>query len=1644
MNRKFRTTTSSLLLICVLSLNTVSALLAKNKTTLHDFKLSPEFGSVTDTHAADNDIIVFQIKDLHASPDVQRNIARIIEAITSQFDPSAILVEGYWGVYDVSPVQEHPADPSTKRTLVEYFSQKGQIAGSEYFAFTADSAPEMFGIEDYPTYASNRDALQTVLKNNKLVLSYVSLLKMAVDQRMVESLNPRLQDFYRTYASFVWEKNLDIASFADTVSLHLGHIDLSENYRYSIEQLLEIVALEGKINHMQLQSELRRFFVVVKQQYGDDEQVKNLSASFMKYFVGAVSNKDFFTRCGEFVAGREIDISQYPQIKVQLELQQAQESLRTNELLNALHDASRKIIESLALDEQAVKLCGYADYLEMVRHLVTLNLTNTEWAWLTGDHGDLSLDVIHATLDQAGNSIVSKPSPDVLACIDTALQFYRLSSQRDGILYEKTKRFIEEKDITCCIQITGGFHTDAILASLREDAISYVAITPNTGHQASTQNYTALMGGYKPYVERLLGLGEFQTNNLAPELVGVQLITSALDQLAGISVSDRFAQTLYNHMSSMSELEFEAGGTILDLFKSSTPLSPQVIDDFIAGKLTAEQKGEILELVLMSGASPYFDVRYLQKLKKHGFLEVSDEALEEFGTTMQALKQLDRKNRKQFIERIRTSMSGKQTVEPQPMTRTFDKVDEVVDSLEGRSIVYFSPEMKLLGGVRSLFWGGLGVLAGEYVEGLADTGIPTYGVTLLYRKVVRQRLTDDGVQVTEELPVDYRKLPVFDTGVMVNVNAVGVPVRARVWEIPAGDARVFALEDMTSDVTGMLYGGANETPQLRAQQDQLLGRGGIEALQQLLDKEVIKNPPAILHMNEANCIFVADEVIQRQMFANDLDPNGYWNDVGLAFTTHTPVPAGLPKVVSTNFSTDNVMHLGWLLGLDAFTLMRVYSQYAFGMSWQDLSSEQKNELVDMMNKDVDTLISEFNGFIQASNIVLNLTEAAATLADITSSVSLRHEQVTNSEIIDVTKSPSRHEQGQLVQSIGITNGVNLHDWQPVEFQNVAPDQIPDETLIAVKRREKEEFLNMVNTRAGSNLSADHLTISVMRRTNTYKRTDLILQDIDALAEQLKDEFGNQHINIVFSGISHPKDEPGKAMFKNIQDAVKRKHPNIHVVFVEQYDISVAKYGVRGSDIWLMMPVEKMEASSTSHQKALGAGTIVVSSFDGAMIEEVVDIDVDAEHANGAFITPLILNRTVPAANLQFIDANELEPGSGFYSRPTVSILGGAAYSPVAVIARGDVYIIIDEIVSDISPQNLMRLNENPPIHLQESDFDISVAINGDGTISQKGINNLMYKSLDPFTTQELMNLYLQNRQPWYNLLYQKVSSIAQVYYGAQRGDFNARQQYVNMLRNAVGRTYEVDIRRMALEYIQYMYSGILAENAHRAQTGTSLLEQIIPEDFLLQKIKSRRAEIMEAKQNEFEYKIGERLSWGYMGDAKTGTQFESVQTVTAVNETTHLTGTPMTISVDIAFGLVVQPEDFEVELYLSQPGRPVEPVVMQQDRVIDPITKKYRYSVTLTPDQAGDYQFSVALRPVNENLVKFMNFVRMNKGLNVFDESRQQDIDKINALMDTSVDLAFMKWSQPSAVSVIAPVTPRPSIAGIEQAAQRELLESSL
>jgi len=525
----------------------------------------------------------------------------------------------------------------------------------------------------------------------------------------------------------------------------------------------------------------------------------------------------------------------------------------------------------------------------------------------------------------------------------------------------------------------------------------------------------------------------------------------------------------------------------------------------------------------------------------------------------------------------------------------------------------------------------------------------------------------------------------------------------------------------------------------------------------------------------------------------------------------------------------------------------------------------------------------------------------------------------------------------------------------------------------------------------------------MRRINTYKRTDLIIREIDLLVEKL----GNYEINIVFSGIPHGKDQPAQEIFKKILAAVNWRHPNLHVAFVCQYDVSIAKHGVRGSDIWLMQPVEKKEASSTSHQKALGAATLVASTYDGAMIENVVDIEINSQKATGAFLTPLIIHRTLDKSSnsIHFIRGH-IEFGN-FYNHPLISINGGKQIAPVAVVDQGDKFVIIDKIISDVSPDNLKKLNKSSPDYLKSSPIKKSIkkCIKKDGTISEKGFHDLMYDVLDPFSTSDLHHLYDLNPAPWYNLLYTKVALLAKIYYkGVKEGDPVSGAQWVQMMRNSLFRTYEVDIHRMAAEYIRDIYDHI------NSRTRKLLTEQFTDQRLLDISFKWRER-FMTDKNKEYERNLIYAVIHNLLSDNE-GTYVKDVRSNVLNGKTKKKSN--LSIEVDVHFAEVIQPEDIEIQLNYGKNKKAVLSFVKQYST----LEKLYLYKTVIPVPETDGFEYVVSVKPVNKLVTAFIEYASLNKHNSKLEPSIKKQIDTVNFLMDKLDGEGNKKFTESSVLKI--------------------------
>jgi len=537
-------------------------------------------------------------------------------------------------------------------------------------------------------------------------------------------------------------------------------------------------------------------------------------------------------------------------------------------------------------------------------------------------------------------------------------------------------------------------------------------------------------------------------------------------------------------------------------------------------------------------------------------------------------------------------------MEAPPWTSPDERTDAEPDD-RGLLVAYFCAEFGLTECFQ-IYSGGLGCLAGDHLKSASELALPLLGVGLLYRNgYFHQYLNADGWQQERYLDLDFANQPIRreldESGEQVKVVVAigGREVQVGVWRADVGRVPLYLLDTNLPenkredrDITRNLYGGDVET---RIRQEIVLGVGGVRALERLGLR------PTVHHMNEGHSAFLALERIRLLREAHGLafDEARQAAAAQHIFTTHTPVPAGIDR-----FAPDLIRkHLGWMpeqLGLDMDGMLALGRENVF---------------------DPDEFFSM---------AVLALRTSARCNA-----VSRLHGRVSRRMWRDIWPGVPEPE----APITHITNGVHTRSWLSPDllrvFDRYLPSawsadptdhsvwrkvaDIPDEELWRVHQRQREKLVTWARRRIREQMErrgAGHeeleesvaaldptiFTIGFARRFATYKRATLLLRDLQRLRELLEDD--DRPIQVLIAGKAHPADGAGKEMIREIVKASERGGRFCRLVFLEDYDIDVARRLVRGCDIWLNTPRRGMEASGTSGMKAALNGLVNVSILDG--------------------------------------------------------------------------------------------------------------------------------------------------------------------------------------------------------------------------------------------------------------------------------------------------------------------------------------------------------------------------------------------------------------------------------------------------------------
>jgi starch phosphorylase len=541
---------------------------------------------------------------------------------------------------------------------------------------------------------------------------------------------------------------------------------------------------------------------------------------------------------------------------------------------------------------------------------------------------------------------------------------------------------------------------------------------------------------------------------------------------------------------------------------------------------------------------------------------------------------------KRVFEKFKNYMSYEGTYMSRSEERPFSKDDLVMYSCMEYGLHESLP----------FYSGGLAVLAGDQLKGSSDVGIPMVSFGLLYAHgYFNQRIGSDGMQIEEMNDCNWHLTPIREvtredgSPMFVDVPLKNQVIHAKLWNIQVGRTQLYLLDtnihqnpEKIRKITGTLYDADRS---MRIEQEILLGRGSIIAL------KALNISPKIYHINEGHTAFsILERLIALKEKGLSLEEAKLVVKSTTVFTTHTPVVEG-----NENFPDD---------------LVKEYFQ-----------------------DDVKTLGITMNEFLSYGKIKQDRTfwlpAFAMRFSRNSNGVSKIHAQVSRGMWRDLY--PTLHEREMPIDSV--TNGVHIQSWLSLQVTElfdryIGPDyfhkadlpevwkgiyDIPDGEIWNAHCRRKEQIISFIRNRVSSMmqrkgyaenkvrdveqvLNPNYLTLGFARRFAPYKRANLVLSDPERFAAILTNK--QRPVQIVFAGKAHPADLEGKRIIKEIFNFIDRYPVEHNVVFIEDYDINIARHLVQGVDVWLNTPTRPMEASGTSGMKAAMNGVLNLSIMDG--------------------------------------------------------------------------------------------------------------------------------------------------------------------------------------------------------------------------------------------------------------------------------------------------------------------------------------------------------------------------------------------------------------------------------------------------------------
>ena len=522
---------------------------------------------------------------------------------------------------------------------------------------------------------------------------------------------------------------------------------------------------------------------------------------------------------------------------------------------------------------------------------------------------------------------------------------------------------------------------------------------------------------------------------------------------------------------------------------------------------------------------------------------------------------------------------------------------------ETPKIAYFSMEYGLHHTLK-IYSGGLGILAGDYLKEASDKNVPMVAVGLLYRYgYFTQRLSAQGSQEAVYEPQNFFKLPISPvrdedgSWVTVQIALPGRTLHARVWRCMVGRTALYLLDtdyeanlEEDRQVTHYLYGGDWEN---RLKQEILLGVGGIRALSKMGIKQ------EVYHCNEGHAAFIGIERIRNLIARKKLSFSEALEVVRSSslFTTHTPVPAGhdaFPESMIRQYMSHypDVLGITWDQYINLGKVNPNDANEKFSMSVLACNLSQEVNGVSWLHGEVskDILGNMWPGYFKNE----------LHIGYVTNGVHFPTWTASNMRRLYAKYFPQGFE-GHLY---------NIPEWQKIH--NISDEELWNERMFLKKRlikTIKRRYTDPSQVRFDSprqlvqvseRIKPEVLTIGFARRFATYKRAYLLFTNLERLSKIVNNP--EHPVQFIFAGKAHPNDKPGQDLIKRIVEVSLMPEFVGKIIFLQNYDMELARRMVQGVDVWLNTPTRPLEASGTSGEKCVMNGVMQFSVLDGWWVE----------------------------------------------------------------------------------------------------------------------------------------------------------------------------------------------------------------------------------------------------------------------------------------------------------------------------------------------------------------------------------------------------------------------------------------------------------